>query len=127
MTENIKNNKVKPSSYFKYLVIVLMFVQILDTYTTILHGSFPSLIAAEYLSRYPTEVQNSIMAFAEGLVRIGMFFLFFSQYLSDKIGRKKMLAITVFGMGCATLGMFLSVNYFMYMFFVFVLLFLLRV
>jgi MFS family permease len=54
---------------------------------------------------------------------IGMAFLFFSQYLSDKLGRKKMLGITVGGIAVASLGMFLSINYVMYMIFVFFLYF----
>jgi MFS family permease len=63
------------------------------------------------------------MAFAGSLVSIGMYFLFFSQYLADKLGRKKMLAITVLGMSLATMGMFFSINYIMYQSFVFILYF----
>jgi len=100
-----------------------MLVQILDSYATIYPGAMPSAIAGDFLSNYSVKVQNSIMALAGGIVSIGMYFLFFSQYLSDKIGRKKMLAITVVGMALASLGMFLSINYIMYMAFVFFLYF----
>jgi MFS family permease len=122
---NGKNNSEKETSnsYFKYLIFVLMLVQIVDSYSTVFPGSIPSLIANEFLGAYSTDVQNSIMAFASGLVSIGMYFLFISQYLADKIGRKKMLAITIFGMAFATLGMFFSPNYIVYMFFVFLLYF----
>ncbi|MHA1499722.1 MAG: hypothetical protein ACTSRT_19500, partial [Promethearchaeota archaeon] len=124
MSENNSISKgLRSKSYFRKLLIVLMFVQILDAYTTIFPGSIPSFIAAEFLGTFSTEQQNSIMAFAGGVVSIGMYFLFFTQYLSDKLGRKKMLAVTAFGMAFASLGMFLSVNYIMYQSFVFILYF----
>ncbi|MBY9003932.1 MAG: MFS transporter [Candidatus Lokiarchaeota archaeon] len=124
MSENYNNsNRIRSKSYFRKLLIVLMFVQILDAYATIFPGSIPSFIAAEFLGSFSPEQQNSIMAFAGSIVSIGMYFLFFTQYLSDKLGRKKTLAITVFGMGFASLGMFLSVNYIMYQSFVFILYF----
>ena len=118
-----ENNSIRSKSYFRKLLIVLMFVQVLDAYTTIFPGSIPSFIAAEFLGTFSTDHQNSIMAFAGGVVSIGMYFLFFTQYLSDKLGRKKMLAVTAFGMAFASLGMFLSINYVMYQSFVFILYF----
>ncbi len=124
MTENNKKQSKNSSlSYFKYLIFILMLVQILDSYATIYPGAMPSAIAGDFLSNYSEKVQNSIMALAGGIVSIGMYFLFFSQYFSDKIGRKKMLGITVVGMALASLGMFFSINYIMYMTFVFFLYF----
>lgn len=120
---NINSYSFRSKSYFRKLLGVLMLVQILDAYTTVFPGSIPSFIAAEFLSSYPTEQQNSIMAFAGSIVSIGMYFLFFSQYFADKIGRKRMLTITMFGMAFASLGMFFSVNYIMYQSFVFILYF----
>lgn len=117
-----KNNTGK-GSYFRYLFFVLMLTQILDSYATLYPGAIPSAIAGEFLSGLSTNVQDSIMAFASGLVTIGMAFLFVSQYLSDRIGRKKMLGITVCGIALASLGMFLSTSYVMYMIFVFFLYF----
>ncbi len=109
MTE--RNNS---KSYFRYLIFVLMLVQILDTYSTIYPGSIVSSIVAEFLGELPPNEANSIVALAGSITSIGMYFLFFNQYLVDILGRKLMLAITVFGMGIASLGMFLSVNYIMY-------------
>ncbi|MHA1723905.1 MAG: MFS transporter [Promethearchaeota archaeon] len=125
MSENIssdKNNNTKSivaTTNFKYLMIVMCLVQILDSFCTVFPGAIPSLISIEFLGEYDVNTQNSIMAFATGLVTIGMYFLFFNQYFADKIGRKKMLAVTVFGMAGAALGMSLSTNFFTYMFFVF--------
>ncbi|GAJ22889.1 unnamed protein product, partial [marine sediment metagenome] len=46
----IKNNgqSVRSNSYFRYLIFVLMLVQIRDTYSTLYPGSIPSLIVAEF-------------------------------------------------------------------------------
>jgi len=121
-----KNNRissVRSKSYFKNLILVLMLVQILDSYVTLFPGAIPSAIANEFLSGMSVDVQNSIMAFASGIVTIGMMLVFFNQYLCDKLGRKKILGITVAGMALASLGMFFSVNYVMYMVFVFFLYF----
>jgi len=96
-----------------------MLVQIIDTYSTIVNGAIPTQIAAEFLSMFTKEQQNSIMAGAGTIVSIGLYFLFFTQYLSDKIGRKKTLAITVFGMAIASFGMLVSINYIMYVLFLF--------
>ena len=124
-----KNNDEKASGsgrskrYFLYLIFILMLVQILDSYATVFPGAIPSAIAKDFLPELSEETQNSIMAFASGIVTIGMAFLFFSQYLSDKLGRRRMLSFTVGGMALATVGMFFAVNYLMYMTFVFFLYF----
>ncbi len=120
MSEN-DNEKLTGRSrkYFLYMIFILMLVQILDSYATVFPGAIPSTIAESFLSDKPQDVQNAIIAFATGAVSIGMYFLFFSHYLSDKLGRKKMLSITVFGMALAALGMFFSLNFVMYMIFVF--------
>ncbi len=117
-----KENSGK-GSYFRYMFFILMLTQILDSYATLFPGVIPSAIAGDFLTGLSTNRQDSIMAFASALVTIGMVFLFFSQYLSDKLGRKKMLGITVGGIAVASLGMFLSTNYVMYMIFVFFLYF----
>ncbi len=123
MSEN--NNKKKDNASiisktnFKYLMVGVCFVQILDTYCTLVPGAILSSIAAEFLGGYETNVQNSIMALAGAISSVGMYFLFFNQYLADKIRRKKMLAITIFGMTFAALGMFLAPSYPIYVFFSF--------
>ncbi len=119
MTETANNQATRSKSYFKYLIGVLMLVQILDTYSTLYPGSMPSLIMAEFFPGSPANVTSSIAALAGSITSFGMYFLFFNQYLVDKIGRKRMLAITVLGMSIASLGMFFSVNYVMYVSFSF--------
>lgn len=116
---NNEKSTGRSKKYFLYLILILMLVQILDSYATVFPGAIPSTIAESFLSDKSEDVQNSIIAFATGAVSIGMYFLFFSHYLSDKLGRKKMLSITVLGMALASFGMFFSINYIMYMIFVF--------
>jgi len=124
MTE-IKNNtqSTRSKSYFRYLIFVLMLVQILDTYSTLYPGSMPSLIVKEFFPGLPPDVTSSIVTLAGSIVSIGMYFLFFNQHLVDKVGRKRMLAITILGMSISSLGMFLSVSYVMYITFQFFLYF----
>ena len=121
----IKNNgqSVRSKSYFRYLIFVLMLVQILDTYSTLYPGSIPSLIVAEFYPGVPANVTSSIITLYGAISSIGMYLLFFNQYLVDKVGRKRMLAITILGMSISSLGMFLSVNYEMYVLFKFFLYF----
>ncbi|MHA1471981.1 MAG: MFS transporter [Promethearchaeota archaeon] len=119
MTETNNSKIARSKSYFKYLIFVLMLVQILDTYSTIYPGSIPSLILAEFFPGAPDNITSSIVVLAGSITSIGMYFLFFNQYLVDRVGRKRMLAITVLGMSIASLGMFFSVNYVMYVSFSF--------
>ncbi|NVM16358.1 MAG: MFS transporter [Candidatus Lokiarchaeota archaeon] len=124
MTEiNNNNQSTRSKSYFRYLIFVLMLVQILDTYSTLYPGSIPSLIVGEFFPGVPDDITSSIVTLAGSIISIGMYFLFFNQYLVDKIGRKRMLAITILGMSIASIGMFLSVNYVMYVAFQFFLYF----
>jgi MFS family permease len=124
MTETKNNTQsMRSKSYFRYLIFVLMLVQILDTYSTLYPGSIPSLIVAEFFPGVPANITSSIVTLAGSITSIGMYLLFFNQYLVDKVGRKRMLAITILGMSIASLGMFLSVSYLMYVTFQFFLYF----
>lgn len=101
-------------AYFIFLIVVLMLVQIVDTYCTVVLGAIPSQIAKEFLSEYSENQQNAILALGAGVSSIGAYTIFFSQYLTDKIGRKKMLAITVAGMGVTCVMIMLATSYIMY-------------
>ena len=116
-------NEGSDNSYFKRLIRILMLVQMIDSFTTVFPGAIQSAIANDFLPGFTANEQDSIIAFASAIVSIGMCLLFFSQYLSDRLGRKKMLIVTVFGMASAAVGMFFSVNYVMYMIFVFIMYF----
>ncbi|MHA1804181.1 MAG: MFS transporter [Promethearchaeota archaeon] len=120
MTENNTNAQVSRSSkYFKLMLIILLFVQILDAYTTTYTASFPSKIIEEFLPNYSPNEANSIMALSIGIATIGMYFVFINQFLSDKVGRKTMLFITTLGMGASALLLALSSNIIQYTIFLF--------
>ena len=101
---NSKNVIQRSKNYFIYLVITLMFVEITDTYTTLYPTAIPSKVIEEFLLPFhPLNVANSIMYLVISIGTIGTYFVFLNQFLADKIGRKKMLAFTVFGMGFSSL------------------------
>lgn len=96
------------TSYFKYLIIVLIFVQIVDSFTTSFTTMIPSQIINEFLSIFEENVATSIFAFVTGIATIGMYVCSLNQYFSDKFGRKIMLIITIFGMATISLLMVFS-------------------
>ncbi|MBN2157491.1 MAG: MFS transporter [Candidatus Lokiarchaeota archaeon] len=100
----------RKKGYFIYLLIILVFVQLLDSYSASYTGSFPSKIIEEFLSGYSQNKADSIMNLSIGLATLGMYFVFFSQGISDRFGRKLMLILTTFGMGLAALLLNFSVN-----------------
>jgi len=118
--DEISKEFTRTRAYFIYLIIILMLVQIVDTYCTVVPGAFPSKIAEEFLSEYSKNEQNAIMALGTSIASIGAFLIFFSHYFADKIGRKKMLAITVVGMGLASLMIMVSTNFVQYVIFIFI-------
>jgi len=125
MTENgMKKGSLKSNHYFIYMVIVLMFVEILDTYSTTFPTAIPSKVIEEFLLPHHTlNVAQSIMAACISIATIGTYFVFLNQYLADKVGRKKILAFTVFGMGFSALLLFFSssiIDYTIYLFMLFV-------
>jgi len=118
-----KNNKTKisrSSSYLLYLIIILMFVEILDTYTT----NFPNVIPSEIINTFldpGSGVAESIFNFCVAIASLGMYFVFFNQLIADKFGRKLLLGITVLGMGIASLLIMFSSDIIQYTIFLFLL------
>ena len=111
MPENkLKSTNSRSRISFFYMIIVLMFVEILDTYTTVFPTVIPSRIINEFLGGYPENVANSIMAIAIGIATVGTYFVFINQFLADKFGRKILLVFTVFGMGFSSLLLFFSTS-----------------
>jgi MFS family permease len=114
MPNSIDEMKESPTKrtkkYFIGLLIFLVFIQLLDSYSASYTGSFPSKIIEEFLSAYSQNKADSIMNLCIGLASLGMYFVFFSQGISDRFGRKPMLIITTFGMGIAALLLNFSTN-----------------
>jgi len=91
------------TSYFKYLIIVLIFVQIVDSFTASFPTMIPSQIINEFLSSFEENVATSIFALVTGIASVGMYLCSLNQYFADKFGRKIMLIITIFGMSIVSL------------------------
>lgn len=91
----------------------------MDAYTTSYTAAFPSKIIEEFLSGYSVNEANAIYAICVGIATAGMYFVFITQYLADKIGRKYMLAFTTFGMGFSALLLALSTSIIMFTIFLF--------
>ena len=77
MTENLSNkSSVRSKSYFKYMLFVLILVQILDAYSTAL----PGLVAgsmADFFFPGTDAAQNSTLQGLNALISIGLYAVFF--------------------------------------------------
>lgn len=117
-----KNTEFERSkSAILYMIIVLMFVEILDTYCTLYPTVIPSKVIAEFLSEFPENVANSTFAFCIAIASIGTYLVLLNQYLADRKGRKILLAITVFGMGISSLLLATATNIIQYTVYLFML------
>nr|MDO8115343.1 MFS transporter [Candidatus Sigynarchaeota archaeon] len=111
--------KERSTRYLVFLVIFLTINEIYDTYTT----QYPSIIVDLVEGEFG--LNSSQYAFFLGIITIGTYFAFISQYLADRIGRKIMLFVTLFGMGFASMWVGLGTNvvqyaiasFFLYIFF----------
>ncbi len=121
MEESNEFRIVRSKAYFRYLIFILIFVEILDTYTTNYPNVIPSQVIAEFLANYPENVAQSIFALAVGIATIGMYLVLLNQFLADGFGRKILLAFTVFGMGFSSLLLFFSTNIIQYTIYLFML------
>jgi len=117
MSETNKSDITRTKGYFIFLMIILSLVNMLDSITTVTQSLILSSIAQEFLSDYSANEQNAIMALGASITTLGFYFIFIAQYLADKIGRKKILALTAFGMGFMSLLVMLSTNYVQYVIF----------
>lgn len=110
MTQKDENSTLRSPGYFKYMIIILILVLILDNYTQFYSSVIPSKIVEEFLSGYPVNEANSIFALSLAIVSIGSYVVFVVWYSADKVGRKFLLVLSVFGMAFASLGILFSRN-----------------
>lgn len=109
--------------YFRYLFIILVFVQVLDTYNTHFLNLINSQIIEDFLGGYSESQAASILSICVAIATFGTYLVFFNQFFADRIGRKPLLVFTVFGMGIACLLIFFSVNIIQYTIALFILYF----
>ncbi len=110
-------------NYFKYMIFILIFVEILDTYTTNNLNVVVSEISGEFFPDLSSNAAISIFQIFVAIGTLGMYFVFLNQYLADRVGRKLLLVFTVFGMGIASLLINFSTNIITYTIFLFLLYF----
>ena len=110
MDSNSENSTLRSEKYFKYLVFVLILVLILDNYTQFYSSVIPSKIVEEFLGGYPQNEANSIFAISLAVVSIGSYVVFVVWYSADRVGRKFLLVLSVFGMVAASIGILFSRN-----------------
>ena len=121
MTETSSSSLRVSKGYFRYLVFVLILIEILDAYTTAYPLVIPSNVIDEFLADMDRNTAQAIFSIGAGIATIGMYFVFVNQYMADRIGRKKILAFTCFGMAFASLMMILSTSFIMFIVFLFLL------
>ena len=120
---NEKEENSRTNKYVIYLIVIIIFVAILDSYSTNFIMVIPSRIEMEFLypMGYTGNEADSIYSFLVAIASLGMYFCFIFQWISDRIGRKLLLIISVLGMGLASLLLSFSSNIIEYTFFLFVL------
>ncbi|MBD3213296.1 MAG: hypothetical protein GF311_11870, partial [Candidatus Lokiarchaeota archaeon] len=122
MAENNRNFTERSKKYSIFMMIILTFVQIIDTYTNSYTAAIPSKVIEEFLviAYGMNEITaQAVMHFIIAIATIGTFYVFFNQFLSDKLGRKTMLFFTTLGMSLSGLLLALSVNIILYTIFLF--------
>ncbi|MFX0069838.1 MAG: MFS transporter [Candidatus Hermodarchaeota archaeon] len=118
---NVDSSLIRSKGFYIYMIIVLMFVEILDTYCTLYPTVIPSKVIAEFLSDYPENVANSTYALCIAIASIGTYIVLLNQFMADRLGRKLLLAFTVFGMGFSSLLLATSTNIVQYTIYLFML------
>jgi MFS family permease len=118
MNDQQKETGIRHSTkYFVYMIFILMFVEILDTYST----NYLNVVVSDITSEFFVPI--SIFQILVAIATLGMYFVFLNQYLADRIGRKFLLVFTVFGMGISSLFIAFSTNIVIYTIFLFLLYF----
>jgi len=117
MTQLNEGKFSRTKKYLLYLIIILILVAILDSYTTNFKNVIPSKIQEEFL--YPLGITgnaaDSVYSFFLSIASLGTYAIFIFLWLSDKIGRKIFLIIAVLGMGLVSVLLNLATNIFLFM------------
>ena len=80
---NKKSTSLNTSKrYFVYFFVILVFVQILDTYNTHYINLINSQIIADFLAGYSENEGASIMSFCTAIATFGTYIVFFNQFFT---------------------------------------------
>ena len=120
---NTKEGRNRTKRYLIWLLIVLIVVDLIDAYSTNYITAVTSSVVTEFLVTpygLPETTAEAIFSLCSGLATLGMYVVFFNQYLADKFGRKKLLAFVTFGMGLGSLLLFFSFDIISFTIFLFI-------
>jgi len=125
MTEKKNDNRGKSRTkrYLIWLLIILIVVDLIDSYSTNYITAVTSSVVTEFLITpygLPKTTAEALFSLCSGLATLGMYVVFFNQYLADKFGRKKLLAFVTFGMGLGSLLLFFSFDIISFTIFLFI-------
>ena len=90
MTETTSSSLKVSKGYFRYMVFILILIEILDAYTTAYPLVIPSNVIDEFLADMNRNTAQAIFSIGAGIATIGMYFVFINQYFADRFGRKIM-------------------------------------
>ncbi len=114
-----KTQKRKHTSvYLLFLIIFLMCNEFFDTYTTLFWPTISSYVIDDLFRG-----DQSLYAFCIAIASVGMYIVFFNQVLADKLGRKPMIFLVLFGMGFTSLLLNFcqtSIEFTLYLFLLFI-------
>ncbi|MHA1731952.1 MAG: MFS transporter [Promethearchaeota archaeon] len=87
-----------------YFMLMMFLNEVFDTYNT----TYPDTIPSEVESFF--SITTSEYAFYLGIFSLGMYFVFASQVLVDRVGRRKMLFVVFLGYGLSNLFLLFSTS-----------------
>lgn len=121
--KQVDKGKSHTKRYLIWLLLVLIVVDLIDSYSTNYITAVTSSVVTEFLVTpygIPETTALALFSLCSGLATLGMYVVFFNQYLADKFGRKKLLAFVTFGMGLGSLLLFFSFDIFSFTIFLFI-------
>lgn len=92
----------RSQKYLIFLMLYMIFYEFMDSYTTSYYSTVVSYIEADL------GIDHSTFFLIQAVASVGLLLVLFIQNLTDIVGRKPMMIIVFFGMGFASLMLFLS-------------------
>ena len=121
--KQVNQGKSRTKRYLIWLLIILILVDLIDSYSTNYITAVSSSVVTEFLiipHGLSETTAEALFSLCSGIATLGMYVVFFNQYLADKFGRKKLLVFITFGMGFGSLLLFFSFDIVSFTIFLFI-------